>query len=96
MANGAGAATSMSLWVLLVLPVMALIVAVTRFVSLASLVGSLCVSAAVCVLSLSGVLPWSTTVAILAITSIIVVQHQSNIRRLLAGTERRIGEPVQG
>jgi glycerol-3-phosphate acyltransferase PlsY len=96
MATGAGAAAGMLPWVLLVFPLMVVIVAATRFVSLASLVGSLAVSAAVSALSASGMLPWSTTAAILVITAIIVVQHQSNIQRLLAGTERRIGEPARG
>ena len=96
MATGAGAAAGMLPWVLLVLPLMALIVALTRYVSLASLAGSLLVSAVVTGSSVAGLVPWSVTVAILAITAIIVVQHQGNIRRLLSGTERRFGEAPRG
>ena len=94
MATGAGSAAGMLPWVLLVFPVMVAVVALTRYVSLASLVGSIAVSAVVAVLALLGMVAWSITVAILAITAIIVVKHRDNVRRLLAGTERRFGEPA--
>ncbi len=96
MATGAGAAAAMFPWVLLVFPLMVLIVLLTRYVSLASIVGSLAVSAVVVILGVLGLVAWSITVAILAITGIIVVKHQGNIRRILAGTERRFGEPAGG
>ena len=95
MATGAGAAAGMLPWVLLVLPLMVVIVALTRYVSLASLSGSLVVSLVLVALSMAEEVPWSVTVAILGITAIIVVQHKDNIRRLLAGTERRLGEPAR-
>ena len=94
MATGAGAAAGMLPWVLLVFPLMVLIVVLTRYVSLASIVGSAAVSAVVVVFGALGRLDWSIAVAIVAITGIIVVQHHGNIRRLLAGTERRFGEPT--
>ena len=93
MATGAGAAAGMLPWVLMVFPLMVLVVVLTRYVSLASLVGSLSVSAVLVVLGLTGSVHWWVTVAVLAITGIIVLQHRGNIRRLLAGTERRFGEP---
>lgn len=92
MATGAGAAAAMYPWVLLVFPLMVLIVALTRYVSLASIIGSLAVSAVVLSLGLLGYLSWSVAMAIVAITAIILVQHHGNIRRLLTGTERRFGE----
>ncbi|HEX2280152.1 MAG TPA: hypothetical protein VHG52_00180, partial [Thermomicrobiales bacterium] len=39
-----------------------------------------------------GVLDWASTIAIVAIGAIIAVRHEGNIRRLLQGRERRIGE----
>ncbi len=96
MATGAGAAAAMFPWVLLVFPLMVLIVLLTRYVSLASIVGSLAVSAVVVILGVLGLVAWSITVANLAITGIIVVKHQGNIRRILAGTERSFGEPAGG
>lgn len=96
MATGAGAAAGMFPAVLLVLPIILVIVAVTRYVSLGSILGSLLVSAAVVALALAGRLHWSVPLAIVAMSAIIVFQHQGNIRRLAAGTERRIGEHSAG
>lgn len=96
MATGAGAAAAIIPWVLLVFPLMVLIVLVTRYVSLASIVGSSTVSVVVVVLAVLAIVPWNESVAIVAITGIIILQHQSNIRRLLAGNERRFGETAGG
>jgi glycerol-3-phosphate acyltransferase PlsY len=96
MATGAGAAAAVFPWVLLVGPLMALIVAVTRYVSLASIVGSLAVTAVVVALGIAGSVTWSVALLIAAVTAIILFQHQGNIRRLLAGTERRFGEAARG
>lgn len=95
MATGAGATAAMFPWILLVLPLMALIVVLTRYVSLASLSGSILVSVAVVALGIVGLVAWSITVAILAITAIIIIQHKGNIQRLVRGTERRFGETAK-
>jgi len=92
MATGAGAAAAIFPWVLFIFPLMALVVALTRYVSLASIIGSLVVAAVVVVCSIVGLVSWSASVAIALIAAIIIFQHQSNIRRLLAGTESRFGE----
>ena len=92
MATGAGACVGMFPWVLFVAPLMVVIVAVTRYVSLGSIVGSVVVSAVVVALGLFGHVAWSIAVAIVACTTIIVIKHHGNIRRLLNGTERRFGE----
>jgi glycerol-3-phosphate acyltransferase PlsY len=42
----------------------------------------------------AGRLDWSTAVAILAISGIIAIRHEGNIRRLLSGNERRIGDTI--
>lgn len=96
MATGAGAAAGMFPWVLLVFPLMVVVVALTRYVSLASLVGSLTVTGVLVVLGLLDLVAWNIIVAIMAITGIIVVQHRGNIQRLVKGTERRFGEPSAG
>jgi glycerol-3-phosphate acyltransferase PlsY len=96
MATGAGAAAGMFPWVLLIFPLMVLIVVLTRYVSLASIVGSVVVSVVLVALGALGLVAWSVSLAIVAITAIIVVKHEGNIRRLLAGTERRFGEPASG
>ena len=92
MATGAGAAAGLFPWVLLVFPLMLLIVVLTRYVSLASLVGSLTVSVVVIALGIAGLVGWSIITAIVGITIIIIVKHRSNILRLINGTERRFGE----
>jgi glycerol-3-phosphate acyltransferase PlsY len=94
MATGAGAAAAMLPAVLLVAPVMVLIVVVTRYVSLASLIGSVVVATVVAAFGIRGDVPWSVAVAVGVIVGIVVLQHQGNIHRLLTGTERRIGEPA--
>ncbi|MDQ3655258.1 MAG: glycerol-3-phosphate 1-O-acyltransferase PlsY [Chloroflexota bacterium] len=96
MATGAGAAAAIIPWVLLVFPLMVLIVLITRYVSLASIVGSSAVSVVVLFLAVIAIVPWNESLAIVAITGIIIVQHHTNIRRLLAGNERRFGEPAGG
>ena len=96
MATGAGAAAAIIPWVLLVFPLMVVIVLLTRYVSLASLVGSSTVTVILIILALFAIVPWNETLAITAITTIIIAQHHTNIRRLLRGTERRFGETAGG
>lgn len=96
MATGAGAAAGMFPWVLLVFPLMVSVVLLTRYVSLASIVGSVAVSLVVVALGALGLVAWSIPFAIVVITAIIVLKHHGNIRRLVAGTERRFGESSGG
>jgi glycerol-3-phosphate acyltransferase PlsY len=91
-ATSGGAAIGLFPWVLLLLPFMAGIVALTRYVSL----GSIATSGAAALLALAvaatGHLSWAFVVAIAGMSAIIVYKHQTNIQRLLSGSERRIGE----
>ncbi|MGH2561785.1 MAG: glycerol-3-phosphate 1-O-acyltransferase PlsY [Thermomicrobiales bacterium] len=89
-ATGAGAATAIAPWALLVLPVMLVIVAIWRYVSLASLVGSLLAAAGLIVAASLGWLPWPFALAVSFIVGVIVLRHQENIARLRAGSERKI------
>ncbi len=66
------------------------VVAVTRYVSLGSIAGSL--SAVILLPALRAPLPVSIFGAVVAL--LIVYRHIPNIRRLLAGTESRLGERV--
>lgn len=90
MATGGGALAAMVPWVLLILPVMALIVWATRYVSLASLVGTALAVVLATAAALSGEEPAAVAVAFATVGAIIFVRHQSNIGRLLAGNERRL------
>jgi acyl phosphate:glycerol-3-phosphate acyltransferase len=94
MATGAGAAAALNPAVLLALPLVVVIVAATRYVSLASLTASVVVSLALIAMAAAGRTSWSVVAAVVVITGIIIYKHESNIKRLLAGTERKFGERV--
>jgi glycerol-3-phosphate acyltransferase PlsY len=93
-ATGAGAAVALFPPVLLIVPVLALVVWTTKYVSLGSLTAA-AVGALLAIASAAGgVLDWASAIAILVISGIIAVRHEGNIRRLLHGNERRIGETI--
>lgn len=91
MATGGGAAVALMPWLVFMLVPMSIVVAVTRYVSLASLTAAAIGSGLVVALALGGSFPswWATGVVFVA--AIIVVQHRGNISRLLNGTERKFG-----
>ncbi|MBA3450085.1 MAG: glycerol-3-phosphate 1-O-acyltransferase PlsY [Chloroflexia bacterium] len=91
-ATGAGAATVLFPFVVAVLPLMAMIVWSTRYVSLGSLVSAAVATIAAVAFARVDALDWTSAVAIAVIFAIIVVRHESNIRRLMNGTERRLGD----
>ena len=68
--------------------VFALVVALTRFVSLGSILAAIAVPAAY--LGLYGAGNRLLAGALVAMGALVVVKHRANIRRLLAGTEPRI------
>jgi acyl phosphate:glycerol-3-phosphate acyltransferase len=95
MATGAGAVIALFPPALAALPVMAIIVWKTRFVSLGSLVSAGVAILLAILFTLTGHLDQSAAIAVFAIALIIYVRHHENIRRLRLGTERRIGESVR-
>ncbi|NCA83824.1 MAG: glycerol-3-phosphate 1-O-acyltransferase [Opitutae bacterium] len=68
--------------------VFALVVALTRFVSLGSILAAVAVPAAY--LAMNGIENRLLAGALVAMGALVVVKHRANIRRLLAGTEPRI------
>lgn len=91
MATGLGA--FLRLAPLAVLPAMLVwvVVAVTfRYVSLASLMAALCLPIGAMLFRYHP----SAALAALAVGLIIVLRHRENVARLLAGTERKVGERV--
>ncbi len=93
-ATGAGATVMMFPSVLVVVPIAVAVVWATKYVSLASLVSAVAAALLATGSAATGRLDWPRAIAILAIAVIIVIRHESNIRRLINGTERRIGETV--
>jgi acyl phosphate:glycerol-3-phosphate acyltransferase len=72
---------------LLALPVFLLTVATTHFASLASVLGALSLAALVFVFRGRDAVALSAA----ATAALIVLRHRSNLRRILDGTERRLG-----
>jgi acyl phosphate:glycerol-3-phosphate acyltransferase len=88
-ATGLGALLRLVPWATLAaLPVFVAVVATFRFVSLASLLGALCVPLGAALLGY----PRASVLAALAVALIVVGRHHANIARLRAGTESRLGQ----
>jgi acyl phosphate:glycerol-3-phosphate acyltransferase len=66
----------------------AVVAAVTRYVSLGSVAGG--VALAVAAFALRG--PDAVAIAAALTAALVVVQHRANLRRILRGTERRMGQ----
>ena len=90
-ATGLGAALALAPWAALPAGlVWAILLASWRYVSLASLSAAVCLPLGVFLLGY----PLPAAGAGLAIALVVVARHRENIQRLLAGTERRLGEKV--
>jgi glycerol-3-phosphate acyltransferase PlsY len=93
-ATGAGAAVALFPQVLVIVPVMAVVVWATKYVSLGSLIAAALGALLAVAYAAAGRIEWTAAAAILVIAGIIAVRHEGNIRRLLSGNERRIGETI--
>jgi acyl phosphate:glycerol-3-phosphate acyltransferase len=88
-ATGLGALLRLTpLATLAVLPVFLVVVITTRFVSLGSLMGAVCVPFGAWALGS----PRAAVAGAVAVAAIVLLRHHDNIARLRAGTERRLGE----
>ena len=95
-ASGIGGALALAPWTLLFsLPLGLLVLWLTRYVSLASLLGAVLVAAGLILGSLLGALPPAYSLFGVVGAALVVGKHHDNIRRLLAGTERKLGEPAK-
>jgi glycerol-3-phosphate acyltransferase PlsY len=93
--GGKGVATALGVFivlfpraVLLSLPLFIVVVAISRYVSLGSIVAAAAFPVAVYFL---GYKEWVPLLLISAIALLVIVKHHQNIGRLLAGTESRLG-----
>lgn len=91
MATGGGAAVALLPWLFGMLLFVVVIVYLTRYVSLASILTTIAGSLIVLVLWLLGLFPAWWVIGIAGIGAIIIWQHRSNIDRLRKGTERKFG-----
>ncbi len=92
-ASGFGAALAMNpAAAAAVVPVAALVVASVRTMSVMSITMAPLIAVVFIVLAALGVSPWAYAAWGAATATLIVWRHRSNIRRLLAGTEPKIGK----
>jgi len=68
------------------------LIASTRYVSLASIMGSLSAVVAMAVFMGMDRVPWEYLVYIVVVVALIIFQHRDNISRLLSGTESKLGQ----
>jgi len=78
--------------VLVAAVVWGLTVAITRYVSLASMLAGVALTISAAVLHL----PLYMLIACAAVTVFVIIRHRANISRLMAGTENKIGRKQDG
>lgn len=92
-ATGLGAMLRLVLWATIPAAVVWVAIALTfRYASLASLSAAVSVPLGVALIATGGTYGAAEVIAATAVAAIIVARHRENIARLLAGTERRLGE----
>ncbi len=92
MATGGGASVALFPWLVLFGALVVLVVWRTRYVSLGSILTAILGPATAVVLAFFGVVSGWWAAAIVGIGIIIIIQHRTNIDRLLKGTERKFGQ----
>lgn len=91
MATSGGAAVALMPELLIILPIMIVVVAFTRYVSLASMLAAVLGPLAGAIYAIVGDFPWAWVVALALMGGIIFYKHRANIRRLATGTENKFG-----
>ena len=93
--GGKGVATALGVFcvlfpkaILVALAIFILVVAITRYVSLGSILGAIAFPVAAYFMQASD---WISLLLASSVSLIIILKHHQNIRRLLAGTENRFG-----
>ena len=94
-ATGGGALLGMAPWLAVVVPIMAVIVLLTRYVSLGSLVAAVAAALLAIGAASTGREPAAVALASSAIAAIVVYRHRANIERLRDGTENKFGHRVK-
>lgn len=90
-----GAVLTVNFWVIVAALVVALpIIAISRYVSLGSIMGAASGALAIVLLVLLGQLDAASLLFII-LAIFIIIAHRDNIERLLNGTERKLGERVK-
>ena len=88
-ATGLGALLGIVRWAVVpAIPVWLAVALTTRYVSLGSILGAVCVPLGALLLGY----PRPFVLASLVVSALIIARHRENVTRLLAGTERKLGE----
>ncbi len=100
--GGRGVATSLGALLPMAMPapltgviglaVFVLVIFASRYVSLASIVGSISAVVAMAIFMGLDRVPWQYLVYIVVVVALIIYQHRDNISRLRAGTESKMGQ----
>jgi glycerol-3-phosphate acyltransferase PlsY len=91
--TGAGAIAGLNpVPLMIALPLAALILYATRYMSLVSIAAAAILALLFIALAAAGVHDWAFAVAATAGALLVIALHHDNICRLLAGNERRVGE----
>jgi glycerol-3-phosphate acyltransferase PlsY len=90
--SGGGMLVLSPLTLLVVVPLVALVIWRTRYVSLGSLVAAGAAPLITAALALAGSVGWGAVGYAAVCGALIAVSHGDNVARLRAGTERRLGE----
>ena len=77
------------------LAIFVLVTLASRYVSLASIVGSLSAVVAMAVFLGLDRVPWQYVVYIVVVVALIIYQHRDNMGRLLSGTESKLGQKAE-
>lgn len=100
--GGGGVATSLGALGAIYLPLavgllvlLVVVIALSRMASIGSLTVTTLMPITLLILGLTGILPVIYTLYGVLAWMVIVYSHLPNIRRLIAGTERRLGEPKE-
>lgn len=94
MVTAMGAALMMAPGLILLVPVFLIPVLLTRYMSLGNVTAALSAPVVLLIGSLLGFSPWAYFAFGTLGCILILVNHSDNIQRILAGTERKIGEKV--
>jgi glycerol-3-phosphate acyltransferase PlsY len=93
--TGAGVLSGLSpIPVLIVLPLAGVTLRLTRYMSLTSISAAAFAAALFAAFAAADLHPWAFAAVATAGGSLTIALHHDNVRRLLAGTERRVGERV--
>lgn len=97
--GGKGVATSFGtivaiapIWGLLLGVIAFSIMAISRYVSLGSVIAGICLVIAMPILSALGQLPWAYGISLPILGLLVIWAHRENIARLRAGTENKLGQ----